>query len=931
MKKFQTFALVFILLFSTLSIINADNADSNSFDSSMQFKKGFRYNNQGWIYCYIEGDAYDRGYQHGYLLSAEIADMLNIWGNTIHNHPLLGILTKRLSEERYDNVSEKWWNFCTNQCHKMYWDKYPPEYKSEIEGIADGVNAQGLKIHNRNVTAKDILTMNQMYEFMSKLSTIPKGIHPVRKFFHQIEEVVYGASQMGAERFIDIFLNWGEAHHCNGFIASGNATTNGQIVITHSTICGGSSWWWTYAISLRWNVILDINPSNGYRMMFPTSPGHIWSDEDYYQNINGIVFLETTLPQGIFDNKGLPLSVRARKSVQYAENIDDVIYNLRNENDGSMNAVWLIGDTKTGEICRFELGYRAYAIWRTYDGFYWSANNPFDIRLRLEKFDLKEYIKTLAWKVVGIPGFGYHSLRYRPIDRDIAYEELGNKYYGDIDVDVVKEIATSSPICDYITDTKISDTNLVENHGIWAFFGNPKHELNFTVNNNSEEIIKKVFPCGWTRIYGVPAEKNFELNRSIADYGEKEEIIWKQNINENTNDFYSKGTVFNDNFFLTTSSGKIHSIDPKTGKVDWSKNIGEKPTKPITSKNLLIVGHSEGITALDFSGKIKWEKKTSDVLSTPLIINNSIYFGNNTGSVFEVSKNDGEVKSSFNLSEEIYISEKHDNYIYINSNKSCYSILTENNSINWEYQTNGKITISPIYNENMVYFGSWDNYFYSLNATNGELIWKTQLGWGFDSKPAINDNLIIVPNTDNNVYALNLYNGSIEWIFSCRASIHSDPVAYGDFVFFGCDDGRFYALNSSNGKSEWHFAPELTIDSDTYNFITTPIVSDPIIYNQSIIIGSNGTIYSLDTKTIEHPPEDEDESEDDEQEEDDGEEDDEENNNEDSGEEEQDEQNKDEQELLDAIKENSTIILTIIVISVLIVISLIIFEKKRNK
>ena len=35
--------------------------------------KGYRYPQAGWIVLHIEGDPYDRGYQHGRLLASEIA------------------------------------------------------------------------------------------------------------------------------------------------------------------------------------------------------------------------------------------------------------------------------------------------------------------------------------------------------------------------------------------------------------------------------------------------------------------------------------------------------------------------------------------------------------------------------------------------------------------------------------------------------------------------------------------------------------------------------------------------------------------------------------------------------------------------------------------------------------------------------------------
>src|SRR5260370_41943172 len=38
--------------------------------------KAKRIERRGWVYLHIEGEAKDRGFQHGYLLATEIADSL---------------------------------------------------------------------------------------------------------------------------------------------------------------------------------------------------------------------------------------------------------------------------------------------------------------------------------------------------------------------------------------------------------------------------------------------------------------------------------------------------------------------------------------------------------------------------------------------------------------------------------------------------------------------------------------------------------------------------------------------------------------------------------------------------------------------------------------------------------------------------------------
>ena len=47
-------------------------------------------------------------------------------------------------------------------------------------------------------------------------------------------------------------------------------------------------------------------------------------------------------------------------------------------NNGGYANDWLLGDRKTGEIARFELGLKHTKVWRTKDGYYSGANFPSD-------------------------------------------------------------------------------------------------------------------------------------------------------------------------------------------------------------------------------------------------------------------------------------------------------------------------------------------------------------------------------------------------------------------------------------------------------------------------------------------------------------------------------------------------------------------------
>jgi outer membrane protein assembly factor BamB len=779
--------------------------------------------------------------------------MLNRWSSIIHKQETIIKITKSVSESRYNKISEIWWNFCTKQCTRIYWNKFPEEFQQEIMGIADGVNARGKKLHGREVNYKDILTMNQMYEFMSKLTNLQMGFHPFQILIHQLKKVEPSTSDISNEALINGFMNEEEPHHCNGFIAVGDATTDGQMVFSHSTIAHDSLWWWNHFIAMRFNVLLDVQPSNGNRVIMSSSPGLIWSDEDYYQNDNGIVLLETTNPQGTYDKLGLPLSIRARKAIQYGNSIDEVVYYLRHKNDGSMNAVWLIGDDKTGEISRFELGYSAYAIYRTFDGFYWSANNPFDTKVRMEKFkfDFTFIYNKLKWILEQNRQIAYYSINYVAARRDLKYEELGNKYYGQIDTDIVKEIMSTDPISSSITDIKVTDSTILSKNGIWLYYGNPVKTISYNDLKTKEKENIVVNPTGWVRIFGIFSNESYNLRNQKNEYGDLTEVKWSYNTEFNENEFQSQGTIENDILYSTTSDGNIYALSSNNGHFQWERYLGNNPTKPVIKDDYIFIGHSEGLTALNIDGTFRWKFDSSDVISSPIVIEDIVIFGNNIGEIFALSCENGRRKWSIDLDYETYISKSFNDNIYISSKDSCYAVDLDDQEIIWTKSVGGMITSEPFFKNGIVYFGAWDNKIYALNAKNGDFKWDFETGWGIDTVPTISNNILYVGALDNNLYALNAINGELEWFYSCKAGIHSSPVVYGKYIFFGCDDGRVYALNKESGKPVWYYAPELFIDKDVDNFLTTPIISDPVLHEGKLFTGANGKIIALDAQTIE--------------------------------------------------------------------------------
>ncbi|RLF45783.1 MAG: hypothetical protein DRN09_01260 [Thermoplasmata archaeon] len=615
MKVLLSIAILAVLLLPiTVAVFHGESSSGDV----ITYDKGYRYNVGGWIYLHIEGKPYERGFQHGYLLAGEIIDMMKRWSNVIHNMRIIGLITGSSGSQRYEKNSERWWSFCRARAAEIYWKDYPEEYKEEIKGIADGVNAREKTFFGKSVTYKDILTLNEMYEFMTRLTAPQKRLHPFRSFLYLLRGVV-PSDKKTTFASMDGYLS---DHHCSGFIATGNATTHGQMVITHSTWFGGR--WFPYYIPQRWNVILDVLPDRGYRFIVATSPGLIWSDEDYYQNEEGLAFIETTVCQGLWRDRGLPLAIRARLAVQYGSNIDDVINYLVQNSDGIMNAVWLIGDAKTGEIARLETGLFVYSIKRTFNGFYWSAVNAEDIKVRSEQLRLESIYKgrllQLLHFFIGEEWYKYHTREYYPTKRDLKFEELGKKYYGKIDIEIVKKILSTPPISEHSTECKITDSYLIKNNGLWVFWGCPDGRT-LEVTKFKEELPEKaikVEQTGWVKMFGLSDGYSQDILESHSYYRNsllESKVFWKKLVGNESNDISPKLALSGDHLY-TAACGKLICLDASTGAIKWKREFEKHVTGIDVDNTTVTVGCDRDIYTFTLDETLLWKKTLNERISS---------------------------------------------------------------------------------------------------------------------------------------------------------------------------------------------------------------------------------------------------------------------------------------------------------------------------
>jgi hypothetical protein len=337
---------------------------------SNKVKNGMSYEKNGWKYISIHGKPKERGYAYGYLCAKDFKEIQN--------------MLKFLMMESYG----KEWDFFIKEISNDFKEMTKRdfhEFYEEMEGITEGLNAAGTK-----TTIDEIIAWN----FYLSIS-----------YWYSVVSDSHSSKEGGAK------------DHCSAFMAVGDWTEDGKIVCAHNSFAD-------FIDGQYSNIILDIKPENGHRIIMETSPCWIWSGADFFVTSKGIIGTETTIGGFIPYEKKYPIGYRIRKAMQYGNSLDDYCEILLHENSGDYASSWLFGDTNSNEILRIELGLKYNNIERTKNGFFIGFNATYDERIRNLECN----------------NSGFYDIRRHQGARLVRLGDLMDEHKGKLNIDVAKKI-----------------------------------------------------------------------------------------------------------------------------------------------------------------------------------------------------------------------------------------------------------------------------------------------------------------------------------------------------------------------------------------------------------------------------------------------------------------------------------------------------------
>jgi outer membrane protein assembly factor BamB len=229
------------------------------------------------------------------------------------------------------------------------------------------------------------------------------------------------------------------------------------------------------------------------------------------------------------------------------------------------------------------------------------------------------------------------------------------------------------------------------------------------------------------------------------------------------------------------------------------------------------------------------------------------------------------------------------NHPHADSRSSNTVDLSQPLTINWRYESNLTLNLTPASDEDRVYLPLAGGTIVSVMAATGQLNWRSEMGGELSASPVADERAVYVASetgkpesgarratgalralgreggvtqwmrtlalplrgaltlgngrlfaggSDGKIYAFDSSNGEARWFYDYGAPFNSQPVVAGSRVYIGSEDGNLLALDESTGKLLWHYR--------TKGAVRGPVANE----NDIVYFGSgDGYVYAVNARS----------------------------------------------------------------------------------
>ena len=268
------------------------------------------------------------------------------------------------------------------------------------------------------------------------------------------------------------------------------------------------------------------------------------------------------------------------------------------------------------------------------------------------------------------------------------------------------------------------------------------------------------------------------------------DLVWTSNPNPSFGKSYNDILVDNTNVYAFDSDSNLHCVEVDTEDILWDISfVNHTAALAVDDTRVYAcvtdVDHLYAINKA--TGVVEWSFNLNSATSTsininPLVINTSIYFGDNAGVVYSLDKDTGTENWKVDSGEGIPFSVApvfYNESIIIGTQNTLYAYDANDGVMGWMYPVSGIIETSPFVYKNDVYITVSDkgnSQLVCLDALDGILKWTFNLTNDSQSSPIIYNDVVYCNDLNKKLHAINTNTQSLDWQIKTNGIVTKSPT-----------------------------------------------------------------------------------------------------------------------------------------------------------
>jgi len=290
--------------------------------------------------------------------------------------------------------------------------------------------------------------------------------------------------------------------------------------------------------------------------------------------------------------------------------------------------------------------------------------------------------------------------------------------------------------------------------------------------------------------------------------------------------FYASPVIHGDQVFIGGNDSIFRALWLRNGKEAWKlETEGQiQSTASVAGDRILFSNGAGVLYCLNLSGNVLWKfnggaEKPYDFAdyhqSSPLVVDNTVYWGSGSGYFYAINYESGQFVWKFKADGIIHSTPAADEHsVYFGSfGGTVYSLDRVTGALKWRFKTvghsyfpAGEVQGSPVLFGNRLFIGARDYNLYCLDTGKGFCHWNKVFTEGWVLSARVHDSVLYIAGADERVLAaLDPLSGKELWKKKMEFLMFGKPAFYGQHLFIGTTLGKLHRIDQKTGTISWSF------------------------------------------------------------------------------------------------------------------------------